>query len=144
VDRSGTSARVVDYKTGKPPEDEEIGLDGGLHLQLPIYLLAAKDLHPGLKRAEAEYLYIGGEPKRVRFRIEGGGIEPTAGMAGVVGVLVDGIRSGRFFAHPYRESRCHPCRYASICGVNILGRFEGKKGDARIQAHLKIRGKGVK
>jgi len=140
LDAAGTRARVTDYKTGRKYDSaEEVGVEGGLHLQLPIYLLALTRFFPDVTRAEAEYLYLGPDPQRMTYRPPTFPAAP-AELAETLDILLAGIRAGRFFAWPDRAGRCRTCRYRSICGPGIEDRFALKKGDLRVQDQLRLRG----
>jgi PD-(D/E)XK nuclease superfamily len=60
VDAKSTNARVIDYKTGRCP-DEEPGLDNGKELQRCLYALAVKALLGQVTAVEAALLYPGSE-----------------------------------------------------------------------------------
>jgi hypothetical protein len=60
LDAKSTNARVIDYKTGRCP-DEEPGLDNGKELQRCLYAVAVKALLGQDTRVEAALLYPGSE-----------------------------------------------------------------------------------
>lgn len=58
--KSGSAARITDYKTGRPPSDvHAIVMDGGRELQRVLYATAVKQLVPDVGRIVARLLYLG-------------------------------------------------------------------------------------
>ena len=140
IDRSadGQRARVLDYKTGKLPRGlQEDSLAGGEALQLPLYLLAAEQLLPGITVEAASYYY---------FTLRGGYRDIGFSRAALVAcrtelnqllqAAADMIRAG-VFAQNATEDNCRNCEYRPICGNGVLKLAERKAGDARLSAfHL--------
>ena len=137
IDRSadGQRARVLDYKTGKLPRGlQEDSLAGGEALQLPLYLLAAEQLLPGITVEAASYYY---------FTLRGGyrdiGFSRAALAAcrtelnQLLQVAADMIRAG-VFAQNATQDNCRNCDYRPICGNGVLKLAERKAGDARLSA----------
>ena len=137
IDRSadGRRARVLDYKTGKLPAGlREDSLAGGEALQLPLYLLAAEQLLPGVTVEAASYYY---------FTLRGGyrdiGFSRAALAAcrtelnQLLQVAADMIRAG-VFAQNATQDNCRNCDYRPICGNGVLKLAERKAGDARLSA----------
>ena len=135
IDRSadGHHARVLDYKTGKlPPGLREDSLAGGAALQLPLYLLAAEQLLPGITVEAASYYY---------FTLRGGyrdiGFSRTALAAcrtelnQLLQAAADMIRAGVFAQNATLEN-CRNCDYRPICGNGVLKLAERKTGDPRL------------
>jgi PD-(D/E)XK nuclease superfamily protein len=55
----GESARVTDYKSGKPPsQNRSLGLKGGAELQRCLYAFAVRSLLPGVSRVSSRLLYL--------------------------------------------------------------------------------------
>lgn len=58
--KSGSVARITDYKTGRPPSDvHAIVMDGGRELQRVLYATAVQQLVPDVGRIVARLLYLG-------------------------------------------------------------------------------------
>ena len=58
--KSGSAARITDYKTSKPPSNpDDIVLNGGKDLQRVLYATAVKQLVPDVGRVVARLLYLG-------------------------------------------------------------------------------------
>jgi ATP-dependent helicase/nuclease subunit B len=107
--------RVIDYKTGKS-WGKENALDGGMALQLPIYLLAAAKalgLTPDVGEAQYFYATRKGEFKRVRFT--GDGLASRReDLDRVLTELDTGMRGGDFHAEP-SDRNCGFCEFDSVC-----------------------------
>ncbi|MEJ7784254.1 MAG: PD-(D/E)XK nuclease family protein [Solirubrobacteraceae bacterium] len=108
------SFRVIDYKTGAA-RGKPNALDGGMALQLPLYLLAAAAaLGVDPSAGEAQYFYATrkGEYKRVAFT--GAELEArTEEFQRVLSELRNGVRGGDFHAEPSRQ--CDWCDFDSVC-----------------------------
>jgi RecB family exonuclease len=107
--------RVIDYKTGKA-WGKENALDGGMALQLPIYLLAAAEalgLIPDVGEAQYFYATRKGEFKRARFTGEGLAAR-RSDFDRVLTELDTGMRGGDFHAEP-DERKCGWCEFDSVC-----------------------------
>jgi hypothetical protein len=134
VDRSADGRRLVvlDYKTGrsdaykvldKARDDHDIVARGTL-LQLPIYALAARDLHPDAEEVEAYYWFVG---QRGVIEMKGGPIdaEADARFRDVLNTIVSGIEAGLFPARPGNDAwypskgptfaYCMFCDYDAVC-----------------------------
>jgi hypothetical protein len=134
VDRSADGRRLVvlDYKTGrsdgykvldKARDDHDIVARGTL-LQLPIYALAARDLHPDAEEVEAYYWFVG---QRGVIEMKGGPIdaEADARFRDVLNTIVSGIEAGLFPARPGNDAwypsrgptfaSCMFCDYDAVC-----------------------------
>lgn len=137
----GERLRVVDYKSGKI-RGEEDGFGGGGSLQLPLYLLAARQIwsRVNLEKSWAEYYSVNREQnfKRVFFRGEGWE-EKEKTLKKIVGTIGRGIASGLFFPVPEDERKCRYCDFGRLCerGADVL--FERKKNDPRARAYLEMR-----
>lgn len=137
-------AAVIDYKSGKPEKLGD-GLDGGRKLQLPIYAFAAADALPrGTRILSSEYFFF---TRRGGGKREGLGEEmldehAKAEVAECVGVLVDHMRKGMFFADPSVDRICENCDYSLACGLGagLEGRFERKRADPAAADLMALRG----
>ncbi len=118
VDRvpGGGGVWIVDYKTGRVPEDAN-ALGGGNRLQLPVYLLAAPDGAP----ATAVYWYISarGGFQLVPYEATPANAESFAALIAAIG---GGVAAGSFPAVPgeFNEfwaefDNCGRCDFTRIC-----------------------------
>jgi ATP-dependent helicase/DNAse subunit B len=137
----GESLRIVDYKSGKI-RGEEDGFGGGASLQLPIYLLAARQLwgRVNLEKSWAEYYSVNREQnfKRVLFRGQGWE-EKEKILKKIVGTIGRGIASGLFFPVQEDERKCRYCDFGRLCEQGTDALFERKKNDPRAGAYLEMR-----
>ncbi len=143
VDRSagGDSLRVIDYKSGKI-RGEEDGFGGGTSLQLPLYLLAARQIWSwvSLEKSWAEYYSVNREQnfKRVLFHGEGWE-EKEKTLKKIVGTIGQGIASGLFFPVQEDERKCRYCDFGRLCEQGTDTLFERKKNDPRARAYIEMR-----
>jgi RecB family exonuclease len=141
ADRS--SARIVDYKTGSP-RGAGGDLDGGRNLQLPLYLLAARQLLdpllPGTEVVSSEYLHLKTGGRKRHLRLEAKELEALRPELDLVLLsLSETVDAGRFFAVP--GEHCRWCDYLSICGSSRHAIFERKTGDPAAALYLKVTGR---
>jgi PD-(D/E)XK nuclease superfamily len=61
LDGAGVMARVTDYKSGKPPKNEQLVLKGGAELQRCVYAYAVRSLVPAVKDVQTRLLFPRGE-----------------------------------------------------------------------------------
>ena len=144
VSRDGTSARVIDYKTGKAQRKGKKVLDAGRRLQLPVYLLAASGMllesHPDAAVDAAEYLYIGGRGGPARLTLEREELDAAMeDLRTVVALIVRGVTSGMFFSPP-EDAGCSFCDYADACGSTATALATMKKGDPRTDFFTELLG----
>jgi RecB family exonuclease len=121
VNEAKTLCRVIDYKSGAPgPKLEGDPFCGGRALQLPVYLLAVRQLLPDFKPESALYRHLdfGKGQRDVAFDAKNWE-EKRAALAKVVSTLLDGIRSGFFPARP-DERLCGFCDFRLACGHGRL------------------------
>ncbi len=137
----GKGLRVIDYKTGRLPGQED-GFCGGTTLQLPLYLMAACRIwkEADVEKSWAEYCSVSRKGKfgRVLFRGENWtGKEKT--FIRIIRTISQGIAEGTFF--PFREAArdCGYCDFQNLCehGVDVL--FQKKSKDPRAAAFLKMK-----
>jgi len=107
--------RVVDHKTGKPPEREPVSVGGGAILQPALYALAAEVL-----------LGQAAESSRLDYCTQRGGFRsfdiaidsPTRmRIERVLATVRHGTTTGFLPAAP-REGACRQCDYRAVCGPN--------------------------
>jgi ATP-dependent helicase/DNAse subunit B len=135
----GQRARVLDYKTGKFPEGlKDDSFATGEALQLPLYLLAAEQLHPGITVETASYLYFtlrGGyrQASFSRAALSENRAELTDLLETAAGMIRDGV-----FAQ-FAGDHCKRCDFRPICGNGIVKLYEVKQTDAKMAAFREIK-----
>jgi len=126
VESDGLKLRVVDYKTGKPPDAAPAGIGGGQVLQPALYALAAEQL---LKLpAESGLLYFctqRGEYRRVEILLTD---QVRANVRRAVEVIGQAIGEGFLPAAP-RKGACGRCDYRPVCGPYEEIRVRRKRRD---------------
>lgn len=130
------TARILDYKTGRPRRLNDGEFKGGEALQLPIYLYASQGL---LNEAamEADYYYLSqnGRFQKDRFTRENWDRKLET-LGRILSGLVDEIRRGLFVARP---PSCGECPYPWICTPAAGVLFERKRRDPRIERFESIK-----
>jgi hypothetical protein len=127
-------ARLLDYKTGKPIRGR---FAGGMALQLPLYLFAARALRPDLEWVAADYAYVSQTDKNGPpvFTADTW-TESQEMLRHIITALVEGIRTGCFFASP---DSCYPCPFPLICGAQVETQAARKQGDPRLDWLRRVR-----
>jgi ATP-dependent helicase/DNAse subunit B len=120
-----TQARVIDYKTGKCP-DEEPGLKKGEELQRCLYAVAVKALVPQAAEVEAALLYPG--PEGSLFSLPDPSVQ-TAELIRFLQVAEQLLRSGRSVFGAGAESRYNDLAFA--LPANADGVYFSQKAAAR-------------
>lgn len=135
--RDGTLA-LRDYKTGRAPFRDDGGfLKGGRQLQMPFYVLAARELFPESRVSEAFLDYVDGGRKVV--------FDPAAvegeGFRTLLRGLVESIASGLFVQEP---AACDYCDFTEVCGPKPLlqRRRQYKIADPFVKRVLRLRDMG--
>ncbi|HET7291367.1 MAG TPA: PD-(D/E)XK nuclease family protein [Vicinamibacteria bacterium] len=139
IDRRPEGGLVLrDYKTGRAPFRDDGGfLKGGRQLQIPFYVLAARELFPEERVVEAFLDYVDGG-RRVVF-------DPAAvegeGFRTLLRGLADAIASGLFVQEP---QSCDLCDFTEVCGPKPLlqQRRTLKLGDPFVKRVLRLRDMG--
>jgi hypothetical protein len=140
------SVRIVDYKSGNRRHKLQVDLAGGTALQLPLYLLAATTLYPGvdLRQSLAEYCYVtrAGEWKACTFS----GADLLAKQIALFEILetiVTGIREGIFPRCPDGKGAvaCDACEYGAIGDPRHQAIWKRKQDDPRLDAFRRLRTK---
>jgi len=131
VRRDAKRSRVTDYKTGSAFGPKDDSFDGGRALQLPVYLIAAEQLLKESPPDYARYYYASarGGWRTSRFTREGWDAKRKT-LRTIVRAILDGIRSGRFYARG-GAGACAWCDYQLACGH---GRSLNFKWDAAQEA----------
>lgn len=140
IDLNGQHARLIDYKTGSVPRGmKDDRLAGGEALQLPLYLLAAERILPGVTVEEASYLYftMRGGYRDVRFS-RGALEERRAELAKVLETAAAMIRAGIFVQYA-SENNCRHCDFRPICGNGVIKLAERKASDPSLAAFHDIK-----
>ena len=116
----GNRLRVIDYKSGYPPNPKRA-------LQAPIYALCAQERleqRDGRPWQIDEAAYVAFAGKRPLVPV----VRPAAETADVLASartrvigLVDGIERGEFPARPYELRICSYCAYPSVCRKDYVG-----------------------
>jgi RecB family exonuclease len=115
----GDRLRVIDYKSGYPPNPKRA-------LQAPIYALCAqerleqRDGRPW-RIDEAAYVAFAGKRPLVPVIKTGGDAEVLTSARSRVIALVGGIERGEFPARPYELRICSYCAYPSVCRKDYVG-----------------------
>lgn len=134
---NGVNATVIDYKSGSGTYYSNIKndpVDGGRHLQLPIYALAVREWRPETESIDAEFWFVMDEAgsKTVSTSLQ------TAGprFEEVLEQIVSGIEEGVFPAYPgegssgeYANPNCAYCAFDRICPGGRAWAWERKSGD---------------
>jgi len=117
---SGRRLRIIDYKTGYPPQPKRA-------LQVPVYALCAQERLA--ERGEGEWgvdeaAYVAFSGKRPFVSVINTRNGPDAVLADArVRLLdaVDGIERGEFPVRPYEMRICSYCAYPSVCRKDYVG-----------------------
>jgi len=139
IDRNRDGTLVLrDYKTGRAPWRDDGGfLKGGRQLQMPFYVLAARELFPGAQISEAFLDYVDGG-RRVAF-------DPAAvegeDFRSLLRGLVESIATGLFVQEP---AACDFCDFTEVCGPRPLLQLRRsfKIGDPFVKRVLRLRDMG--
>ena len=144
----GSEILILDLKTGSasPYLDlEEDVFDGGKKLQLPIYLLAARQNLPDAERINAAYWMIS---FKGRYQILPADTLSWADveddLKDLLIKITDGITSGVFPANPGKDNyHCTFCDYDSICPMQREFMWEKKSAsDLRLKDYLSMSPQG--
>ncbi|HEY6360908.1 MAG TPA: PD-(D/E)XK nuclease family protein [Vicinamibacterales bacterium] len=117
----GDRLRVIDYKSGYPPDVKRA-------LQVPIYALCAQEalLERDDRRwsiDEAAYVAFSGKRSLVPV-IKAGAADPAAVLGAAHDRLVnvlDGVAAGVFPPRPHEPRMCGYCAYPSVCRKDYVG-----------------------
>ena len=137
----GNGLRVIDYKTGSLPGQED-RFCGGTTLQLPLYLMAACRIwkEADIEKSWAEYCSVSRKGKFGRIAFHGENwTEKEKTFIRIIRTISRGIAEGTFF--PFQEDArdCKYCDFQNLCehGVGVL--FQKKLKDPRAEAFLEMR-----
>jgi len=120
--------RVVDHKTGRPPEPRPEMVGGGEALQPALYALAAEQmLAEPIQSGRLYYSTVSQNYTSIDVPLN----EWTRRRAAQVLTMIDGaIRDGFLPAAPRRDG-CKGCEYLPVCGP-----YEEERVAAKSQAEL--------
>ena len=137
IDPANRQCRVLDYKTGKL-RLKDGGLSGGTALQLPVYLLAASTLLKNIVPQYAAYYLITSKEKfkKIKFTQEHWKAKQAA-FPRIVGIILNGIRSGRFYAN-VQSRHCDFCELRALCGAARGVRFKWRVDVERTRDFLEM------
>jgi RecB family exonuclease len=115
----GDRLRVIDYKSGYPPNPKRA-------LQVPIYALCAQERleqRDGRRWQvdEAAYVALAGKRPLVPVIRPGGDAKVLASARARVIALTAGIQRGEFPVRPYELRLCSYCAYPSVCRKDYVG-----------------------
>ena len=117
----GGRLRVIDYKSGYPPNPKRA-------LQVPVYALCAQErlaAHDGHPWTVDEAAYVAFSGKRALVPvIKAGAPDPNGILATArerVFAAVDGVGRGEFPPRPHDPMICNYCAYTSVCRKDYVG-----------------------
>lgn len=111
------TARVIDYKSGKPRQtNRRDPLHGGRALQLPVYRLAVERLLQ-LEVTHAQYRYLAsGDKPRIESFTQGNWTAFRERFEQCVRTVTQGMKAGAYFPHP-DANICRTCTVKAACGA---------------------------
>ncbi|MBW3583056.1 MAG: PD-(D/E)XK nuclease family protein [Euryarchaeota archaeon] len=154
----GEVLRVVDYKTGNIPNRRLT--QEGVHFQLPLYLIAARAIHPDHSPGEATYHQLA-KPTRKDTRIERAHLPGPDGDLEVFldettpGRVADMVTAARAGHVPLTllsedEAGCGHCDHRRVCGLRphlVRGRrrdrLDKQDSTAETDGHLPDRARSL-
>lgn len=124
-DRSGR-LRVLDYKTGRRKPDDPADLQGGANLQMPLYLIAARqELADAGDVAGGVLLHLPvGDPDRspLSVEVDAGLVERSnKALKTLIDALLNAVESGVFLRLPHERrldsqtGLCRGCPSPTVC-----------------------------
>ena len=143
VARDGSTALVLDYKTGGMTQYTNMDRDPvrrGTRLQLPVYGLAARQLLGEGVDVKAAYWFVS---TRGNFKTRPQKPAPLDEMlepfADAVGTITEGIGKGLFPANPGRNGgNCTYCDFKNLCPTRRVRNWERKRRDGRLGAYAEL------
>ncbi|MBI3047141.1 MAG: PD-(D/E)XK nuclease family protein [Acidobacteria bacterium] len=117
---AGNRLRVIDYKSGYPPDPKRA-------LQVPVYALCAQERltgRDGAPWAVDEAAYVAFSGKRALVPVVRQGAEADRVLARARTRLlevVDGIERGDFPPRPHEPRICRSCAFPSVCRKDYVG-----------------------
>ena len=166
----GAPALIIDYKTGgtsrfgslqektrgKDKGKDIDPIDGGKHLQLAVYSLAAQQKFPDAESIGAAYWFVTANGKFELIPDPAGGQpfdinrpETLARFREGVSAIAEGIRGGVFPANPGSgqardggPANCAYCDFNSLCPSRRRQLWERKKQDGLVSGYLSLSADG--
>lgn len=149
VTRAPAGTLVIDYKTGSSFPYRELGddpIDGGKHLQLGVYSLAARHLAPETSHVKAAYWFV---TERGKFELlPENFFEIDVDATGQrfregVSTIVRGIQAGVFPANPgpverFGPANCTYCEFNSLCPSRRVESWETKGLDPVVAGYRSL------
>ena len=149
------SVKVRDFKAGKP--DSYVGgnpaftVGNGRALQMPVYWVAAKRMHPGAISVEASYCFPLATSYKNMHKVQNysGTVEQQREFLAALRRIVGSARGGVFPATPESDSdvwggtNCGSCDFNRLCPARRRQIWERKAGDARARAFNELGGKAT-
>ena len=151
ISADGSSALVIDYKTGRAQYYDGLNtdpIDRGRHLQLGVYSLAARALVPAASRIKAAYWFATGTGNFSLSPADHFDIDDDVTAARFregVTTIVEGIGSGIFPANPGGAGfggyeNCRFCDFNSLCPSRRQEMWERKQRNSKIAGYLALAG----
>ncbi len=145
VERSETSLRATDYKTGKAKASAHAVIDGGETLQPLLYalvleamlekgLLTLDGTPPHVEGGRLWYCTTRGENRSVSIALD----DAARRAVGRIASLLDRSIERAFLPRAPREEACQYCDYLAICGPHVKA-LAGRKEPAPIEALVALR-----
>lgn len=124
--RSGSAARITDYKTGRPPSDvHAIVMDGGRELQRVLYATAMKQLIPDVGRIVARLLYLGSTADA--HALQGDELDQAmADLGRHASAAIEELLKGRALPGPDAYDKFSRYRLALPADLELYGLTKGK------------------
>ena len=158
LNADGTSALVIDYKTGSArsysPLDKDV-IDGGKRLQLGVYSLAARHLVPEAANILAAYWFAttrGGFAFAPKTHFDMGDDDTGSRFRQGIATIAGGIAEGVFPANPgpwtsfgpglSGPRNCIYCDFHSLCPARRMEAWQRKKSDPLLSGYIELSGGG--
>jgi len=132
LDSSGQEVIIIEYKRSSASvQDPRKGVTDGIHFQLPLYMIATKNLLKN-KRICGAFSYVFREGKRrkgvlTRQILDRNSLITNEDMENLLEITIvkireklNGIADGNFFVKPFDFKRCSPnsCEFFDLCRID--------------------------
>ncbi len=143
--RADGGLAIVDYKTGRSVSFEGLAadpVDGGRHLQLAIYALAARALLDDAPSVSASYRFLDEEREELTVALDDNVVARTSE---VVGVIADGVSAGLYPFNPGAAGwkgfeNCKYCDFNSVCPPDRDDFWEEASKEAELEPYVALLG----